>query len=184
MKQAVLLHGTGGKPEGSWRPWLKAKLEAERYSVWVPELPDGENPKREVYNDFLLGSGRYFTDGIVVGHSSGAASVLNMLMDERCPKIKLGVMVSFWEYGVPPGRDEEHVRNLFPPNGFDYELIKSKAAKLAFLQSDNDTVAPLEQIENLAHKLNASFTVVHNGDHLGSPRTELPELWQIIEPNL
>lgn len=184
MKRAVILHGTSGKPASSWRPWLKTKLEKQGYEVWVPLLPENDTPNRQVYNDFLLGSKWDFTDNIVVGHSSGAVSVLNLLMDERCPSIKLGVMVSAWARGTPPGQGVDHAINLFPPNGFDFELIKRKAGKLAFLHSDNDLSCPLEQAQYLSLQLDAPLTVIHNGDHLGSPLTELPELWQIIEPNL
>lgn len=93
-KRAVILHGTDASPDANWFPWLKEKLEAEGYEVWVPELPGNHTPNREVYNDFLFGSDWDLTDNIVVGHSSGAVSVLNLLMDERCPKVKLAVVVS------------------------------------------------------------------------------------------
>lgn len=184
MKRAVILHGTSGKPESNWFPWLKARLAAEGYEVWVPLLPGNHTPNRELYNDFLLGSDWDFQDNIVVGHSSGAVSVLNLLNDERCPKVRLGVMVSAWDHGVPDGMDAMQFAHLFPPNGFDFELIKHKSDKLEFLHSDNDPYCPLEQAQYLASRLDAPLTVIHDGEHLGSPFTELPELWQIIEPSL
>lgn len=105
MKRAVILHGTDAAPEQNWFPWLKQKLETEGYEVWAPLLPGNHTPNREVYNDFLLGQeqGWDFTDNIVVGHSSGAVAVLNLLMDPRCPKVKLGVMVGAWAGGTPDG---------------------------------------------------------------------------------
>src|SRR4051812_47230848 len=96
MKRALLIHGTDGNPNGNWFPWLKQKLEEKGYEVWVPLLPENHTLNRLIYNDFLLGSGHDFTDNIVVGHSSGAVSVLNLLMDERCPHIRLGVLVGAW----------------------------------------------------------------------------------------
>lgn len=185
MKRAVILHGTDGKPESNWFMWLKGKLEAEGYEVWVPELPENHTPNREVYGDFLFGQGWDFTDNLVIGHSSGAVEVLNLLMDERCPKVKMAVMVGAWAGGVPNGydKDTKDFDNLFPPEGFDFERIKSKAETFAFLHGDDDPYCPLEQAKFLAEKLDASLTVVPSGGHLGMQFTELPELWNLIRQN-
>jgi predicted alpha/beta hydrolase family esterase len=137
-----------------------------------------------VYNDFLFNSGWDFTDNIVVGHSSGAVSVLNLLMDERCPKIHLGAMVSAWEHGVPTDMDYEQFARLFPEGGFDFAAIKQKADKLAFLHGADDPYCPLEQAEYLAKSLDAPLTVIQNGGHLGDKFPQFPQLWQVIEPDL
>ena len=186
MKRAVILHGTDGVPDESWRPWLWGKLEGEGYEVWIPALPGNHTPNREVYGDFLFGQSWDFTDNLVIGHSSGAVEVLNLLMDERCPKVKMGVMVGAWAGGVPNGydKDTKDFDNLFPPEGFDFERIKSKAEKFAFLHGDNDPYCPLEQAKFLAEKLDASLTVVPNGGHLGMQFTELPVLWDVIKSEL
>ena len=193
MKKAVILHGTDGKPEDNWFPWLKSKLEAAGYDVWVPLLPENRTPNRVVYGSFFLGSGSDFTDPPVIGQSSGAVEVLNLLMDERCPKIKFGLMVSAWatneaelsdtqkQVYAESGLSKEQFANLFPPEGFDFELIKSKADKLAFLHGDDDPYCPLEQAQYLANQLDATITVVPNGHHLGKKFTELPQVWDIIQ---
>ncbi len=188
MKRAVILHGTDGTPEENWFPWLKSKLEAEGYQVWVPQLPEAHTPNRELWDDRILGS-RDMADTIMVGHSSGAVEVLNLLMNPRCPHIRLGVMVGAWAGGPPkaptgftwePGQFDK----LFPPDGFDFAAIKARADKLAFLHGDNDPFCPLEQAKQLAKQLDAPLTIVHRGHHLGSKFTELPKLWEIIKPSL
>jgi predicted alpha/beta hydrolase family esterase len=186
MKRSVILHGTDGKPESNWFMWLRGKLEAEGYEVWVPELPGNHTPNREVYDNFLFGQGWDFTDNLVIGHSSGAVEVLNLLMDERCPKVKMAVMVGAWSGGLPMGYEEGNMQfvNLFPEEGFDFELMKSKAEKIAFFHGDDDPYCPLEQAEFLAEKLDASLTVIPNGGHLGTAYTEFPELWNLIHQNL
>lgn len=184
MKRAVILHGTDGTPESNWFPWLKGKLEAEGYQVWVPLLPENHTPNRETYNDFLLGKPWDFTGNIVIGHSSGAVEVLNLLMDWRCRKIKLGVLVSAWEKGTPIGMEDQQFADLFPPEGFDPERIKQNAKLLAFMHSDDDPYVPLEWVKPLVEKLGAPLTVIPNGHHLGSKYAELPELWKILEPVL
>lgn len=186
MKNVIILHGTDGSPEQNWFPWLKKKLEARNYKVWVPLLPGNHTPNRRVYNDFLLSSDWEFKDSIVIGHSSGAVSVLNLLMDERCPQVEMAIMVSAWKSGVPLRyeKDNQQFVDLFPPEGFNFEIIKQKADKIAFLHSDNDPYCPLGQAKYLAEQLNAPLNIVHNGDHLGSKFKELPQLWDILEPRL
>ena len=184
MKQALILHGTDGKPDSNWFPWLKTKLERQGYAVWIPLLPDNHAPNRQTYNDFLLGGEYDFADSLVIGHSSGAVEVLNLLMDERCPKIKLGVMVSAWDHGVPEGMDAKPFVDLFPKNGFDFATIKNKSDKLAFLHSADDPYCPLEQAEYLAKNLDAPLTVIQNGGHLGNQFPQFPQLWQVIDDSL
>ncbi len=194
MRRAVILHGTDGSPEGIWIPWLKSKFEVAGYEVWAPQLPDCHTPDRKTYGNFLLDGQHDFTDNIVVGHSSGAVEVLNLLMDKRMPRIWLGVMVGAWadleipeeyqERVAAAGMLREQFMHLFPSAGFDFGQIKSKADRLAFLHGEDDPYCPLEQAEHLAKKLDAPITVVPNGHHLGSRFTELPEIWQIIEPSL
>lgn len=184
MKRAVILHGTDGHPKHHWMPWLKTKLEEQGYEVWVPELPGNHTPNAQVYNDFLFSQDWDFADNIVVGHSSGAVSVLNLLMDERCPKIKLGVMVSAWDHGVPATMEAYQFEYLFPENGFDFDLIKSKADKLAFVHSEDDQYCPITQAQYLAEQLDAPITVLHGAGHISGGFKEKPEIWEIIEPGL
>lgn len=194
MKRALILHGTDSNPDSNWFQWLKQKLEEQGFEVWVPLLPENHTPNRDIYNDFLLSGEWDFADNIVVGHSSGAVEVMNLLMDERCPHIRLGVMASAWPYNddsedgrrrfALAGLKPEQFTNLFPPNGFDFELIKSKADRLEFIHGEDDPYCPLKGAEMLAEKLHAPLTVVPNGQHLSGSFKEFPELWDIIKPNL
>lgn len=184
-KRAVILHGTDGSPEGIWIPWLKAKLESAGYEVWAPLLPDNHKPNRDTYGDFLFGSGWDFADNIVIGHSSGAVEVLNLLMDKRCPHIKMGAILSAWAGGMPGGyTDTTTFEHLFPRRGFNFRRIRGNAGKLAFLHGSDDPYCPLDQAVTLATKLHAPIMIIPNGYHLGSKFTELPQLWQVLQPNL
>lgn len=183
MKRAVLLHGTGGSPESNWLPWLKKQLEEGGYEVWVPELPNNHTPSRHVYNDFLFGSNWDFTNNLVVGHSSGAVSVLNLLGDKRCPHIKVGAMVGAWAHMDETDLDAEQFKDLFPPDGFDFGLIKSKADHLLFLHGDNDPLCPLDQAQWLAQETSSEIIIVPGGGHLNRSAgfAELPQLTGALE---
>ncbi len=181
MKRAVILHGTDGAPEHNWFPWMKKWLEGRGYEVWVPELPNNHTPNRKVYNDFLLKAGWDFSDNLVIGHSSGAVTVLNLLMDERCPHIKTGVMVGAWAHMEESDLDKDQFKDLFPPGGFDFDTIKSKADNLLFLHGDDDPFCPLAQAKWLAEQTSSEIIMVPEGHHLGSKFTELPVLTKALE---
>ncbi|HSH18172.1 MAG TPA: alpha/beta fold hydrolase [Candidatus Saccharimonadales bacterium] len=196
MKHALILHGTDATSQSNWFPWLKQKLEEHGYEVWIPELPGNHTPNRQTYNEYLLNSGFDLENGIVIGHSAGAVSVLNLLMDERCPRMKLGIMAGAWAqetWDYTPeqqralemaGFEKGQFSNLFPKDGFDFETIKAKAEKLAFIHGDNDPFCPLEQAQWLSKNLDAEIVIVPNGRHLSRGFTELPEVWDIIQKTI
>jgi uncharacterized protein len=177
MKRAAILHGTDASPDANWFKWLKQQLEQRDYNVWVPELPNNHTPNRKTYNDFLFGSDWDFNDNLLIGHSSGAITVLNLLTDGRCPKISAAVLVGAWSHMEETYLDREQFKDLFPPNGFDFEIIISKCDKFLFLHGDNDPFCPLEQAKWLAQQTKGHMVIIPNGHHLGASRTpDFPEL--------
>lgn len=150
----------------------------------MPLLPNNTHPDRKVYNDFLFDSGWDFTDNIVIGHSSGAVSVLNMLSDERCPQIDTGVMVGAWyDTKNSPLKDIDRFNNLFPSDGFDYQKLKEKAIRLIYIHGDNDGHCPLEQAQWMAKQTESEIIVIPGGGHLtGSAGfTDLPQLLTALD---
>lgn len=181
MKRAVILHGTNATPQKNWFPWLRSYLEQRDYQVWIPELPNNDTPNSHTYNDFLFSSDWDFTDNLVIGHSSGAVSVLNLISDERCPKINTAVMVGVWTDNAGTHLDPERFKNLFPENGFDIELIKSKTQNILFVHGEKDPTCPLEQAQDLAIKTGGDIVIVPNGNHLAADYPELPQLTSALE---
>lgn len=183
-KKAVILHGTNGTPSANWFPWLKEKLEADGYSVWVPKLPNNNTPNRHVYNDFLFDSNWDFTDNLIIGHSSGAVSILSMLMDRRCPSIKTAVLAGAWAHMEQTDLDFEQFKDLFPPEGFDFKLIKQKASKLVFVHGSDDPYCPLDQAKWLAKQTGSKLFVIPGGKHLSASLdpayTQFPKLIEIL----
>lgn len=181
MKRAIILHGTDGKPDSNWFMWLKSLLESQGYKVWVPLLPSNHTPNVQVYNDFLLNSGWDFTDNIVVGHSSGAVSVLNLLMESRCPVIKAACMVGVWAHMDGTDLGAEQFKDLFPVQGFDFSKIKHHAKYFMYIHGSDDPYCPIEQAKWLAEQTGGDFITVKGGQHLGANRTELPELQTLLQ---
>jgi uncharacterized protein len=182
MKNAIILHGTGNTPEGNWFRWLEKELNRRGYEVWLPQLPDAEMPNAEKYNELLLNHGFNFNDEtILVGHSSGAVSILNLLQElPGGTKIKAAFLVGAFEKPL-----DVTARSELFPKPFDFEKIKSRCGKFIFLHSDNDPYCPLEGAQFLAKKLGGELTVEPGQGHFnletGPQYKEFPLLLKLID---
>lgn len=177
MRRVVILHGTDACPHLHWFQWLKAKLKKAGYKVWIPILPNNHNPNRETYNNFILGKDKDYSGDVFIGHSSGGVAILNLLMDDRMPKIKLGIIIGAWSDTKAAGLDTVQFKYALPANGFDFEKIKRGADELLFIHGEDDPYCPLEQAKWLAEKCGGKIVVIPKGHHLGVSRApEFPEL--------
>lgn len=187
MKKAVILHGTDGSSNANWFPWLKTQLEDKNYEVWVPNLPNNHTPNSRVYNEFLFSSDWDFTENLIIGHSSGAVSTLNLLADDRCPSIDTAVLVGVWARMDETDLDRDQFKDLFPENNWNFEKIKSKAKNFLFLHGRDDPWCPLEQAEYLCKELDGKIKIIDDGQHFSvanDPKwKELPQLMDWLEHN-
>lgn len=181
MKKAVLLHGTDGTPTDHWFPWLKKELEESGYEVFAPTLPENHTPNRDVYEAFLKSCGWDFTDNLLIGHSSGTTTILNLLMADWFPTVKAAVMVgTFLNKKLTKSADwyeQGQFDNLFVQN-FDIEKIKSKCPEFIFVHGDNDHACDYNDAKEFCGKLDGDFITIKNGSHLSgsSGITEIPEI--------
>jgi uncharacterized protein len=78
MKNALILHGTLGSPTGNWFQWLKTELENKELEVWLPQLPNAEQPSLKEWTNFVRTDCPFEIneETLVVGHSSGAILAL------------------------------------------------------------------------------------------------------------
>lgn len=184
-KRSVILHGTDGDPSHHWQPWLKAELESSGYSVFLPKLPENHTPNKKVYDDFLRSAGWDFSDNIVIGHSSGATEVLNLLMSDWLPHLKAVVFVGTFlnerlldgKAWYTPGQFDK----LFLPF-YDPEVMKSKADAFYFVHGSNDRVCDINDAKKLSDSLGATFITIENGGHLteSSNSFSIPELIEAL----
>jgi uncharacterized protein len=185
MKNALILHGTLGSPEGNWFSWLKKELENKGYKVWLPKLPDSELPNLKKYNKFIFSNKdwEFNSESIIVGHSSGAVAILGIL--NELPEnvvVRECILVSCFEKDSPGGKWEPS-RELFDYN-FDFEKIKRHANKFVLINSDNDMYCPVDGAKAIANKLGAKLIVKEGQGHFNldvSPQyKEFPFLLTLI----
>lgn len=44
-RRIFIIHGWGGTPKEGWFPWLKREFESKGFEVFIPQLPDSDNPR-------------------------------------------------------------------------------------------------------------------------------------------
>jgi len=183
MKRAVILHGTDGNPEINWLPWLKAQLVDRNFDVYVPLLPDNHTPNRQKYDEYLQNSSWDFSNNLLVGHSSGATTVLNLLQSDWFPKVDTVVLVgTFLNEKLLKSVDwyePGQFGNLFP-DSFDVEKIKSKAKSFIFIHGDDDPYCDIHDAKDFCDQVGGAFISVPEGKHLSGNRVELPEILSVL----
>lgn len=168
--------------------WLKGILVGRGYHVWLPQLPGADKPIAKTYTDFLLANKKFKfnEDTIIIGHSSGAVEILNLL--QRLPKqthIKAAILVSAFKDDL--GWDSLHdlFGEPFEGEPFDFKKIKQHCGKFIFIHSDDDPYCPLEHAQYLAAKTDGELVVFEGQGHfnteVGPEYEHFPELIQFID---
>lgn len=179
MKNAILLHGTGGNPENFWFPWLKKNLEEKGYEVWVPQLPEADTPKLDVWVPYVVKHGKFSEETIIIGHSAGSPTILAVL-EQLNRKIKQAILVAayFEPVNVVTGILKE---------SYDWEKIKAHAEDIVIINSDNDPwkCDDKEGVRLFEH-VGGTLILRHGEGHMGSdmfnqPYKEFPLLLKLID---
>lgn len=181
MKTAIILHGTLGSPEGNWFKWLEHELIQKGFVVWLPQLPNPEQPCLSEWQRFVQDQCPFSIneETIVIGHSSGA--ILALIVAQSNSK-KLGAVV---------GVSVFHDNSLqWQPNDklfdikFDWGDIHEGANKLVFIHSDNDPYVPLDQAKYVAAQTGGEMIVIPGEGHFNLERSEsysqFPKLLEIL----
>lgn len=141
---------------------------------------------------FLRDSGWDFTDNIVIGHSSGSTTILNLLQQDWFPRIKTAVFVGFFvnndliENNPPDWYKPGQFKDLFPPEGFDFDKVIQKSDHRFVIHSDNDPYCDPKLAIDTAKRIDAKIRIIPGGKHLSKNSggyTELPELIDFLDAN-
>lgn len=168
MKQAVLLHGTGGSgTDYFWFADTKAYVEARGYNVWWRQLPHTEKPELVESTKFLRQNLAISPDDevIIIAHSSGCPLALNYIQ-QTTPKIKKLVLVAGFYQSL---NDDGYSDLMLPMGGFDWATIANCVERIVLINSDNDPWGCTDvQARPAAEKLGAAFVLAKGQGHMGS----------------
>jgi predicted alpha/beta hydrolase family esterase len=182
MKTAIILHGTLGSPDGNWFQWLKSELEEKGLTVWLPRLPQAEQPSLKTWQQFVEEKCPFLIDEqtLIVGHSSGAILAL-VLAQNNTKKIGAIVDVSVFHDNSLQWQPNDKLFDVH----FDWADIRQGVNELLFIHSDNDPYVPLNQAQFVATNTSGEMIVVPGEGHFNLERsdeyTQFPKLLEILE---
>lgn len=163
MKKALLIHGSGGSPEGGFLPWLKSELEKEGYEVMTPQFPISlETQKLENWLS-VADEVNLDEDTIAVGFSLGAPFLINLLEKKA---LKSAYLIA--GFASLLGNQFDPVINTFVDKEFDWKRIKENCQNINFFYSDNDPYVPIEKASELEEKLGTKGALVEGAGHFNS----------------
>lgn len=178
---AIILHGTGGHSDDFWFPYVKDFLEAKGYEVWLPQMPNTDQPNLQEWLPFVLNNATITEDTILIGHSKGAGLILSIL-ENISVQVKQAILVS--SYAQPlkasPGAPDSGAE-------FDWSRIKDKSKQFTFINSDNDPwKCDDSQGRIMLEHLGGVLIIPHGQGHMGSttfnqPYKEFPLLLKQLD---
>lgn len=186
-KRIFIVHRWSGTPLEDWYPWLKSKLEEKGYTVWIPQMPNTDEPMMEEWVPYLSEEvGTVDAQTYFIGHSVGVQTVLRML--ESLPEgTKAGGLVSVagWFGMNEDVLEEEGTLDTARPwlrEPIDFAKVRRMLGKIIAIFSGNDPYVPVGQAEMFRNQLEAETVVVPNRGHYTSADdvTEAPEVLDAV----
>lgn len=166
-KKVCIIHGTESSPEGNWFSWLQSELRLCGHSVIVPRFPTPGNQSLPSWKSvFAAEYGPLSFDSILIGHSIGAAFVLNLLSESLTPIVATFLVAGFLGRIENPFYDS--LNSSFFETKFDWKALRSRAGVIKLYCGDNDPYVPLAKGQELANLLSSPLEIVENGGHLNS----------------
>jgi predicted alpha/beta hydrolase family esterase len=153
MKQAFLLHGTGGNStDYFWFADTKEFLEAHGYSVWWPLLPRTKKPELQDQ------------ETIIIGHSSACPLILSLL-EHTDLLVKQVVLVA----GFYASLHDDGYSDRMLATEYDWDKIRQSCKEFILINSDNDPWGCTDTAAGLiAEELGALLVRATGQGHMGS----------------
>lgn len=173
MKQAILLHGTGGSDtDYFWFEDTKKFLEVNGYKVWWPLMPHTDRPTLQDSLGFLNKNiPKLDQESIVIAHSSACPLVLSFFETLQTP-IKQTILVSGYYVSID---DQGFSELMLQKNEYNWDVIKKAAGEIVVINSDNDPWGCNDkQAMPVAEKLAAEFILAEGQGHMGSSSWNQP----------
>lgn len=165
--KVVIVHGTYSDPSANWFPWLKRNLLDCGMASFVPRFPTPEGQSLNSWKDtFSREVGPLESNLILVGHSLGAAFILNLLQDASVA-VKAAVLVAGF-IGRLDLPDYDPLNESFCVRSFDWEKIRNNAKIFAVISSDNDPYVPLAKGQELALNLKSPLILIDGAGHINA----------------
>jgi len=184
-KRVFIIHGWDGSPQDGWFPWLKSELEKHNFEVYVPELPNPEEPRIDAWVKTLKNAvGVANEDTYFVGHSIGCQTIARFL--ETLPEnIKVGgiVFVAGYFESLSNLEDDPVVKSVakeWLETPIDLAKVKTHFKRSVAIFSDNDPYVQSSNIEAFEKIFKSKIITEHNMQHFGN-ETGIKELPVVLD---
>ena len=161
IKKAIIFHGTDGRPDVCWYPWLQRQLEARGIPTEVPYYPDINKTPITDFLPRVLANHQFDDQTVLIGHSGGAALLLSILehIEATVPQT---ILVA--GYMTQPNHEAEPVLQ----DSYDWAKIRKHASDIYFINSINDPYGCNDrQGRAMFDKLGGTLIIKDEG-HFGS----------------
>lgn len=185
MAQVIVIHGYTASPEENWYPWFQQLAAEQHFSLNILRLDPSTHPKLSVWTSQIEQQADHLNENsIVIAHSLGTIAALHYLSEHlKNQRIKQLVLIAGFNGRL--GRLDE-VNPFIDAARIDFELLKRQIEhRVVIYSAGDDRVQPKFSIEQ-AKSLDAELiSAQHQGHFIDSEGcTELPEVWQAIQPYL
>lgn len=162
--KVVIIHGTGGSPDGNWYPWLRKELATLGYEAIAPKFPTTEGQSLKSWTKaFHEQIGPVDANLILVGHSIGAGFILNLLEAASQPVLGSFFVAGFvGKIGLP---DYDKLNESFVCREFNWQAIRKNLGFACLFHSDHDAYVDSSKAEELSQKLGIPITLVPGAGH-------------------
>lgn len=185
MKNAVILHGTGGSSTSNWFMWLAGVLRERGLEVYVPDLPNASYPSAAEWTSYIQETCPFTItiETLLVGHSAGAVAVL-LLAQQLGAVGRIVSVAAFKDLMYFHDHMGWHGNDRFLDIPFNFTAIQAACEHITFLHANDDPYCPLAHAEYLAVQTNGRLEVLQNFGHFNTEKgpqfTKLPEILPFI----
>jgi predicted alpha/beta hydrolase family esterase len=169
LKNAILLHGTGGRPDSYWFPSIRNFLAEKSYEVWAPQLPSTDDSDLSTQLPFVLKNGIFTEATIMIGHSAGCPLILSVLEKIRT-RIRLAIFVAGFS---TPLEKAKGLKILQP--AYDFGLIRKRCGRFIIINSKNDPWGcDHKKGKEISDKVHGELLIQKDQGHFGSDYFKQP----------
>jgi predicted alpha/beta hydrolase family esterase len=162
--KVIIIHGAYGSPEENWIPWLKEELESRGHQTYVPRFPTPEGQNLEnwlrIFSEY---SSKIDADTVLVGHSIGAAFILNVIERLNKPIRAAFLVAGFIE--LLNNKEVDPINKTIVERRFDPTKIRQNCKRFFIYASDNDPYVPLEKAQKVCDLAGTKMILVKNAGH-------------------
>lgn len=172
------MHGNGdSRGTDNWFPYIKSEIKKFDVLCEAPDLPDPVLARAEYWLPYFKNNIKIGEDDIVIGHSSGALSILKYAEEN-----KVGAIILVGAYYTDLGYEDERTSGYFD-TPWDWQKIKDNLQWSAIFASTNDPYIPINEPRYIRDKLESIYFEYTNKGHFGGhtrPILEFPELLDFL----